>query len=76
MGMLVSGRGDTSIYLPVLTGVTATWLPNPKAPPSLNVAEMISSALNRGQTPIDQTDKNTNTNTNTNTKQIQLRYST
>ena len=35
IGMLVSGRGDTSIYLPVLTSVTATWLPNPKAPPSL-----------------------------------------
>ena len=30
--MLATGRGETSVYLPLLSGVTATWLPNPSYP--------------------------------------------
>ena len=37
IGMLATGRGETSVYLPLLSGVTATWLPNPSYPkPPLN----------------------------------------
>ena len=32
IGMLATGRGETSVYLPLLSGVTATWLPNPSYP--------------------------------------------
>lgn len=32
VGMLASGKGDTAVYLPILSGVTATWLPNPSYP--------------------------------------------
>lgn len=38
VGMIATGKGDTAIYLPVLTGVTATWLPNPKAPSGAAIA--------------------------------------
>jgi hypothetical protein len=47
ISMLVTGKGETSIYLPLLTGVTATWLPNPSPPKSLR--DSVSSLVKTNQ---------------------------
>ena len=48
ISMLASGRGDTSIYLPVLTSITSIWLPSPasgrKMPDLTNMLGLGSAA--------------------------------
>lgn len=36
VGMLASGRGDTAIYLPVVTSIIGYWLPAPRPASSAN----------------------------------------
>ena len=35
IGMLATQRGETSVYLPLLSGIVSAWLPSPQAPKAL-----------------------------------------
>jgi len=48
--MLATGRGETSVYLPLLSGVTATWLPNPSYP-KMPISTTKSSTIAESNAP-------------------------